>query len=85
MTTSCANHKNTPFTCNNAEKNTFANSVHKDLSIFVQDAGKYFLNDLFCKMKSVIKFFLFQMSSDINLQHHVAKKLITISISEKKL
>jgi hypothetical protein len=47
MTTSCADRENTPFTCNNAEKNIFANSVHKDLLIFVQDTHKYFLNDLF--------------------------------------
>ena len=65
MTTSHADRENTPFTCNNTEKNIFANSVCKDLSIFVQDTCKYFLNDLFCKMESVIKFFLFQMSSDI--------------------
>ena len=65
MTTSHADRKNTPFTCNNAKKNIFANLVHKDLSIFVQDTCKYILNDIFCEMESDIKFFLFQMSSDI--------------------
>ena len=65
MTTSRADHENMPFTGNNAEKNIFANSVHKDLSIFVQDTRKSFWNNSFCKMESVIKFFLFQMRSDI--------------------